>query len=330
MQKLKAPDYITKRQEESPQTKLWKRYANSIEEADLKLLPAFPRQIMVEVANICNHKCKFCAYVKMTRPGQYIDPELFRRIMREAYDLGAREVGLHGGSEPLTNKKLVEHVAYCRDIGFEYIYFSTNGALATRERFKALVDAGTSSIKFSVNAGDRETYKEIHGRDDFEKVVANIAFLNEYRKQLDRQLYLSISFVEIPENASSLPALKERLGPLVDEIFHVHASNQSGQMMNQAVSPYLPETCQIPFNQVNITREGFLRACCNDYQNNLALFDLNKNSLADGWASEHFRDLRRRHLQDKLEGTLCYSCIYGKSTDVRPLNPELGDWGTIE
>jgi molybdenum cofactor biosynthesis enzyme MoaA len=328
--RLSVPEYVKVRQAEAPAGKLWKRFAASISEAHLDEAPAFPRQVMVEVANICNHRCSFCAYTKMTRPSNFIDPELFRRIMREAYELGAREVGLHGGSEPLTCKKLEEHVAFCRDLGFEYIYFSTNGALGTPERFRRLVDAGTSSIKFSVNGGTRETYKQIHGRDDFDKVVANIEFVSEYRKTARKRVRLSISFVEVPENAGTLPLLKERLGPFVDEFFHVHASNQSGQMLNLPVSPYMPDTCQIPFNQVNITREGYLRACCNDYQNNLALFDLKTGSVGEAWLSEAFRELRRRHLQNRLEGTLCDACIHGKRTDIRPLNPELGDWGVIE
>jgi molybdenum cofactor biosynthesis enzyme MoaA len=284
---------------------------------------------MVEVANICNHKCTFCAYPKMTRPSQYIDGDLFRRVMAEAYELGGREVGLHGGSEPLTCKKLESYIAYCKELGYEYIYFSTNGALGTPARFRALADAGTSSIKFSFNGGDRETYRMVHGRDDFEKVRDNIFALDAYRKEKGLQLFLAISFVEVPENAASFPALREMFGGVVDEIFHVHAANQSGQMLNLPVSPYMPDTCQIPFNQVNITREGYLRACCNDYQNALALEDLAKTPLKEAWAGARFRELRRRHMQDRLEGTLCHTCIKGVKGEVRPIAPELGDWGMI-
>jgi sulfatase maturation enzyme AslB (radical SAM superfamily) len=327
---LSVPEYVSARLKEVPTSKLWRRYSKVIKDVHLAEVPPFPRQVLIELANICNHACVFCAYPRMTRPRQYIKPDLFRRIMAEAYELGAREVGLHGGSEPLTCKKLEEYVAFCHEIGFEYIYFSTNGALGTPKRFKALVDSGTSSIKFSINGGNRETYHKIHGRDDFDKVLANLRFVAEYRKTLDREVFLAVSFVEVPENRESLSELRRLTEPLIDEFFHVHASNQSGQMLNLPVAPYLPKTCQIPFNQVNITREGYLRACCNDYQNNLALVDLNTTSLREGWAHEKFRSLRRRHLADKLEGTLCHACVHGKRTDVRPLDPNLGDWGAIE
>ncbi len=327
---LDIPDYIRGKLESAPDSKLWQRYSKLISDTRLSEAPPFPRQVLVEVANICNHTCVFCAYPKMTRPSRFIEPELFRRLMKDAYDLGAREIGLHGGSEPLTCKKLEEHVAFCREIGFEYIYFSTNGSLGTPERFRALVDAGTSSIKFSINGGDRETYRKIHGRDDFEKAIGNLRFLSEYRKTMSRKLFLAVSFVEVPENRESFPALRAMVADLVDEVFHVHASNQSGQMSNLPVAPFLPDTCQIPFNQVNITREGYLRACCNDYQNNLALVDLKTVPLAEAWLHEKARDLRRRHLDRRLEGTLCYACIHGKRTEVRPLSPELGDFPPID
>ena len=327
---LEIPEYILKQKSEDPEGKLWDRYSDTISGAVLSETPPFPKTVLVEVANICNHKCSFCAYTKMTRPRRFIEPEAFRHIMKQAYDLGAREVGLHGGSEPLTCKKLEEHVHFCKEVGFEYIYFTTNCSLADEARLKRLIDAGVDSIKVSINAGDRETYEKVHGRDDFDKVLRNLTFMSDYRKGLSRPLYLSVSFVEVPENAASYPALKERVGDLVDEIFHVHAANQSGQMLNLPVSPYMPQTCQIPFNQLNVTREGYLRACCNDYQNMLTVADLNRVSLAEAWHGPVFRDLRRRHLHDDLDGTLCQNCIKGCNAPVRPLDPTLGDWGQIE
>ena len=117
--------------------------------------PPIPRQIQIETSNICNHKCNFCAYPAMERPGRHMDRELFRRIVTEAYDLGAREIGLFAGAEPLVCKWLDEYVRFCRDLGYEYQYISTNGSLGTPERFRSLIDAGLSSIKFSINAGTR-------------------------------------------------------------------------------------------------------------------------------------------------------------------------------
>ncbi len=329
-ERLTLPRVVEERKKVEENSWLWERYAESIENAVLSEAPPVPNSMLVEVANICNHKCAFCAYPLMTRPSQVIDPKFFKNIATQAYELGVREVGLHGGSEPLACKQLEDHIATCRDLGFSYIYFSTNGSLGDEKRFKAVMDSGIHSIKFSINGGDRETYKKIHGRDHFEKALKNLAFVSEYRKSCPQEIRLSVSFIEVLENAASLPALQKAVTHLVDEVFHVPASNQSGQMLNLQISPAIPDTCQIPFNQVNITQEGYLRGCCNDYQNVLAMVDLNEISLKEAWAGEYFRSFRRRHLAGDLEGTLCHNCIHGGNDPAIPLRPDLGDWGALQ
>jgi hypothetical protein len=66
-----------------------------------------------------------------------------------------------------------------------------------------------------------------------------------------------------------------------------------------------------------------LKACCNDYDNYLAIENLNDMSPAEAWHSERFRALRRRHLDDALDGTLCGKCIRRSAAAVRPINGEL-------
>lgn len=328
-QRLSVPEYIDEERKRAEKERLWTRYANMIETAVIQEVPPFPRAVLFEVANMCNHRCSFCAYSKMTRAHRAIEPDLFTSIARQCYDLGAREIGLHGASEPLMCKDLAAHIATCKEIGYEYIYFTTNGTLGTPEKWKAYIDAGLDSVKFSINAGNAETYKNIHGKDDFQKAIDSVTFVSEYRKPLDRPLYVAVSFVEVPQNAASFEELKARVSPLVDEVYHAVAYNQSGQMSELNVSKTIPEICHIPFNQVNITREGFLRACCNDYQNMLVMEDLSKVSVKDAWEGGHARELRRRHITGDLHGSLCHNCVHGCSEPVKALRPDLAPWDPI-
>lgn len=288
--------------------------------------PPFPRQLQIESSNICNHSCQFCAYTLMTREKKHMDRKLFRRLVAEAYALGSREVGLFSGAEPLTCKWLDEYVAYCRDLGYEYIYISTNGSIGGESRFEALLDAGISSIKFSVNGGDRETYREVHGRDDFDKVVANIRCVSRYRDAVPQNVFLGVSFVGTPTTEHTFGRLQEIVRPFVDEILYYEATNQSGQMPRLPLPPW--RDCHLPFNKAHISREGYLKACCNDYENFLAIEDLNKMSLQEAWHSPRFMDLRRRHLDDRLESTLCSNCIRGVTSPPSPLVEPLssGKW----
>jgi MoaA/NifB/PqqE/SkfB family radical SAM enzyme len=280
--------------------------------------PPFPRQIQVETSNICNHSCSFCAYTVMGRPKRHMDGALFRRLVAEAHACGAREIGLFAGAEPLTCRWLDEYIGYCREIGFEYIYISTNGAIGGPERFKKILDAGLNSIKFSVNGGDRETYRRVHGRDDFDKVIANIRYVSSYRRQVPQTVYLGVSFVGMPETDHSFTPLQRLVDELVDEILYYEASNQSGQMPELPDPPY--RDCHLPFNKAHISREGFLKACCNDYENLLAIEDLNEMSIMEAWHSPRFQALRQKHIDDALQGTMCANCIRGCKSPPKALN----------
>lgn len=298
-----------------------RRLVNMIETSQRIEEPPFPRQIQVETTNICNHACQFCAYTIMERPQRQMEPSLFKRLVKEAYECGAREIGLFAGAEPLTCKSIESYVEYCRDLGFEYMYISTNGSIPNQERFKCLLDAGLNSIKFSINGGNRETYKEVHGKDHFDTVINNVKFVSEYRKNVQQKVYLGVSFVGMESSKHTFAELKELVGAYVDEIIYYDASNQSGQMPFLPLPPY--RDCHLPFNKLHISREGYLKACCNDYENLLAIEDLNQVSLSEAWHSVRFKELRRKHLENQLEGTLCGNCIRACKQVAEPLNEYL-------
>ncbi len=298
------------------------RLINSEETKEYKNQPKFPKVIQVETTNICNHGCAFCAYPKMERPKKHINREVFIRIVKECYELGSREIGLFSGAEPMTCKWLDEYVKICKDIGYEYSYISTNGSLGKTEKYLKVIDAGLDSIKFSVNGGDRNTYKKVHGKDDFEKVINNIKAINNYRKTKGIKLWMGISFVAMSHTKSTFENLKGIIGNHVDEIIMYDANNQSGQVDQFGVDPKM-EDCNLPFNKAHFTAEGYMRACCNDYENFLAIDDIKDKKIIDVWNGEKFKKLRDLHLQDKLDGTLCGKCIRNFKGNIKPINEKL-------
>jgi sulfatase maturation enzyme AslB (radical SAM superfamily) len=298
-----------------------KRLQDSLRQTERSLAPPFPRQIQIETTNICNHQCGFCAYTLMTRPKKHMERELFFRLVKEAYDLGAREIGMFAGAEPLACKYAEEFTEFARDTGYEYIYISTNGALADEDRFRRLLDAGITSIKFSINGGDRETYRRVHGRDDFDKVLRNLHFVAEYRRRLPKKVFLGVSFVGMEDTRRTFDELKASVDEIVDEIIYYEASNQSGQMPHLPLPPY--RDCHLPFGKAHISREGYLKVCCNDYDNLLAVEDLNQMSMSEAWHGPRFQELRRRHIENELAGTLCANCIRGSRDQAAPLNDSL-------
>jgi molybdenum cofactor biosynthesis enzyme MoaA len=295
--------------------------------------PAIPNNMMVELSNACNHACIFCTNPHMQRKIGRINTDLLSKVMVEAYELGVREIGFYTTGDPFIHKDLEKFTREAAAIGYEYLYISTNGALATPDRAKAVIDAGMSSIKFSVNAGTRETYQLIHGRDDWDKVMEHIRFIAEYRKTLDRPLKLFATCVVTQQNAHETELLRAELQDVVDDIFFIDCGNQSGQMVAAETllrpieglnnNPTGKGICPLPFNRLHLTCEGYLTMCCVDYQNYLAVADLNTHSLKDAWLSPDFVQMRQRHLDQKLEGTLCGNCWNNRCDAISPVLPKL-------
>lgn len=267
----------------------------------------------------------------MTRRISRIESGLLERVMTEARAGGVEEIGFYTTGEPFVHKSLHLFTQQAHDLGYRYIYISTNGAMATPDRAKRVIDAGMNSIKFSINAGSRETYKLVHGYDDWDKVMEHLRFISEYRKTIGRTLKLFITFIVTKHTEHEQDAFKERIGPLVDEIMFHPVHNQSGQMniaQEMLASDHMPSlfksdnVCLMPFNRLHITCEGYLTLCCVDYQNYLALADLKEMTLQEAWNSPAFQEMRKRHIEGRLRGTLCGNCWQGHKDHVEPLQSD--------
>jgi MoaA/NifB/PqqE/SkfB family radical SAM enzyme len=307
--------------------------------------PPLPEKIAIEINNSCNHKCFFCPNPTMERARRVMDPATVLRILEDAYANGLRQVSFYSTGEPLLNKSIPDYIRQAKRLGFAYVFLSTNGGRAVKDRLEAVLDAGLDSLKFSVNAGNRETYALVHGEDDFETVIEHIRFVDRYRRTV-RPIKLFVSFVETAISAPSFEQLRARLGGMVDEIarypFVVIGTPLKKRIeTNGSERPYvgyehvdrgldlnkwrtsLP--CYQLWSYLNVTVEGYLSACCSDFNDDLIVGNLNKMSLLDAWHSPEFKELRQRHLNRRVAGTLCASCVAQKLLPYEPINRHLHD-----
>ncbi len=292
----------------------------------------FPKNMLLETTNICNHTCLMCANSKGTKKRGIIDNKFAKRILKEAYDLGTREVGFYGMGEPLLDSSLEEYIVYAKSLGYGYIYITTNGALLTQERAKTLIEAGIDSIKFSINAANAKDYSLIHGKDEFDLVIQNLIYLDSLRKKQNRNISLYISYIVTRYTASDKDGFRMAYQKYVDDIVFVDCRT-SGDMadeinkylsVNQKMeAPFENNVCPMIFNKLHITYEGFLSMCCDDLQNYLIVADLNKESLESAWNNQYACDLRQRHLEHDLTGTRCFNCMNNCNKVTEPLNAEL-------
>lgn len=294
----------------------------------------FPRNMLLELTNLCNDSCLFCANSKCTKEKGKIDNYLAKKILKEAYHLGTREVGFYGTGEPLLDNNLEEYIVYAKELGYKYVYITTNGALLSQERAHSIIGSGIDSIKFSINASNAKDYLMIHGKNDFDKVIDNLIYLDSLRKANKYPIKLYISYVLTRHTYKYKEEFKNNYQQYVDDIVFYDCLNTGGYMSNE-ITPYLSignstkvyfenDICPMIFKNLYITYEGYLTMCCVDFQNYLVVADLNKESLKDAWNNQYAQELRRRHLNHNLDGTLCFNCINDCIESIKPLRQEYG------
>lgn len=310
-------------------------YAVQASGDQLSVMPSVPKTMMFDLTNGCNHACYFCNNPHQQRKISRMPKELGFRVMREAREAGVEEIGFYNTGDPFVSTDLETFVAEASALDYTYIYLTTNGALASPDRAKKVIDAGLHSIKFSINAGSRETYRTVHGKDDWDKVIANLEWIATYRKTLDRPFYLAISYVQTKLTESEAQAFKAEYAPLVDEIVIYDCHDQVGQMTGteeMLAANHLPmraerhsKICSSPFKRVHLTSEGFMTLCCVEYENYVAIEDLREMSFMEAWHSPRFQAARDRHMKGNLAGTICDGCWFGNKGSFEPFNPALAN-----
>lgn len=300
-------------------------------EAVFSETPPFPREIQLDLTSFCNHKCVFCPNPLIENKST-MQHDMVIRVLQEAYDCGVRDLGFYATGESFLVKNLAEYVKLAKDIGYEYLFITTNGALATPDRAKPVLDAGINSMKFSINAGTRETYKEIHGKDDFDTVISNLRWVSNYRKKAGLKCRIYVSMVYTDKIKNEVELLQDLVMDYIDEWDPKPLNNVCGNLYeNNELGPIEEnsprargkrEICFQPFKAFTITPEGLVSACVVDYSQDLIVADLRKTTLKEAWTNEIYTQFRRRHLKGKVKGLICYNCMYNKNEPVTPLMPE--------
>ena len=286
-----------------------------------------PDVLRIEVTNGCNDRCIFCGNRKMSRPISFVKGEIVEKALRQSYEMGVRKVSFYTIGEPFLHPELSKFVAMAKSIGFTYSFTNTNGACAKKDSLIAVVNAGISSIAFSINAINPKDYILIHGKNDFESVIEKLIWLNQYRQDNNLDFHLYVSFIKTRLTNYNEDEIREFFSSKCDEVRIQNVQNIGG---------FLPEIdllgvdssdlyfhyelpCRLIFKSIIVTSEGYLTACSVDYQNYLVYAELNNDDIPTAWYNKTISGLRNQHLEKNAPGLLCNNCVNFSKESPNPL-----------
>ncbi|HEY6824967.1 MAG TPA: pyrroloquinoline quinone biosynthesis protein PqqE, partial [Steroidobacteraceae bacterium] len=171
--------------------------------------PSPPLWLLAELTYRCPLHCVYCSNpVDYTRYGEELATEDWRRVLREARELGAAQLGFSGG-EPLMRDDLEALAAEAHRLGY-YSNLITSGVGLNERRIAALRQAGLDHIQVSFQDSTREMNDFLSSTRTFElkRRVARLVKQHGYPMVLNVVLHrLNIDHVaQILDMAEELEA----------------------------------------------------------------------------------------------------------------------------
>lgn len=264
---------------------------------------------MVQTTSRCNAACVFCPYpavAKEIRHGE-MSFTLFARLMTECSRYPqVKSINLFLMNEPLMDPRIVDRLNFAKERNPDAaICLWTNGCDLEGPLTRDLIDSGLDAIGISIHAMWPETYRQLTGRGDFDRVLQRVTRFVEERNARRPKLRVDIRLVGVrqflsQEEVEEANAYWRRLG--VDNmdtlLGHVNrAGNLPGtyQILRSRICGC---SDQMPYRMAAIVYTGEVVLCCMDWRQEQVLGNIQHDSLAAIWRSE-----RRRQVLSYIAGS---------------------------
>jgi MoaA/NifB/PqqE/SkfB family radical SAM enzyme len=169
------------------------------------------RNVEINIGKACNNRCVFCIDGLPKREDRsYMPYPQMQSELKRWYDDGHRSVGFLGG-EPTTYPKIVDSVAYARELGFTRIAIATNATKLRLTHFTdKILDAGLTRITISMHGHTAELEDRLtRVPGNFDKKVTAIRYLQKKRAEGYLPDGLSVNIVLNGWNYKYLPKMMQ-------------------------------------------------------------------------------------------------------------------------
>lgn len=273
-----------------------------VENAKNLVLEEFPLHLDIAITNVCNLECTFCARTVRVEEGrwrksQHMSLELFKKIIDEAVELGTYSINMNLLNEPLIHPKLIEMIRYAKDKGIVDVFFHSHGGLLTGEKAEKLLESGLDRLLISIDSPYKEKYNKIRVLSDFDQVMNN---LKQFKKMRDEKGLLNpvirVSSIQFSDTSQKeIEDAKSLFLQFADAIGfqqYVDPRKEIGKDKKYENGYKSEFVCHQPFTRFSIIEDGRVSPCCLDYDQQLIIGDVSKQSLKSIWQSSKLNGIR--------------------------------------
>jgi radical SAM protein with 4Fe4S-binding SPASM domain len=290
----------------------------------------FPLCIDIELTNNCNLHCLFCptGTGASARNKGFMSEETFMNIMAslKGYNVGLR---FSRWGEPTLHRDIIKFFTIAKENG-HLLHLNTNGQLLNENIVKKMVELGLDSIKFSFQGVDEKTYQEMRQDSSFSTLINNIKMTHQIRG--DELLpYIHVATTTTYESDSEIEKFKEKMKPYCDYVTIgktklEHIDIKKTTKLNDKQKSVLAKLktkesmieerfkmCHEVFGKISIDWDGQVSACASDYNREMIIGDIWKNTISEIFHNEtakKYRDiLRKREFENIPHCRRCFDLM---------------------
>lgn len=287
-----------------------------MENGDLRI-----SRLAIEITNICNANCSFCAYRYMHRPKTILSNEQFKFFLDKYVEYGGGQLKFTPiVGDPLVDLKFIDKIKMAKETGvINYLYTYTNLIGLGNFKVEELIQSGIDKIDISTCLGGKEMYKRLYGVDQYENVMHNLRELFLENKKFGSPVKLEIivrsdkPYKEMVEDFDYryfvevygyTPRIMENWDNWTGLI--TKKDLPKGQKFRKIGSMEKP--CSLFYRGLIILTNGEVGACwCRDMETQLIVGNIYKNSLEEIWNGKKLKSLRKNWQEGRLP-EVCKKC----------------------
>ncbi len=280
-----------------------------------------PSLIIIENTNFCNATCIMCPHTRgFLRRKQFLEEDLYRKVIVEMVREGIPRLQLNGTGEPLLDKRLPQWIKMAKKIGVPHVYLYTNASLLTETKSEEILDSGLDEMRISFDGLTQSEFERIRVGLDYDAVSSNIVGFLRMKRLLKHKkpfVYVTGYVRSTGSELESCPIYND-LAALADDLdivsYNEGVHDWGGTLPVESsfasqASAYNQVPCRRLWEEFNVHSDGIVAACCVDHEGALQMGNIRASSIMEIWNGEPFTRLRGLHLKRRLaEISLCRSC----------------------
>ena len=285
----------------------------------------------IETTNACNMKCKMCPRTTMmTRKVKTMNKETFinlvdqiepfskskwekwEKFIESEYGIKSGDISenhfftyiipkvlqLHGYGDPLLDKNMPEYIRILSERNIPS-YFSCNPANIDIKKTVQIFENGLDYIKYSIESVDDKRHRDIRGEaSNFSDSYNKIMELLKIKEKMGYKTTIIITMLNLNrvDQMEDFELLKNKFA---GQNVYTYLKSEDQQWYRKdyhgTCSIHWSEFCRHPWMSMTIKSNGDAVMCMEDFNNEIILGNVKKQSLYDIWNGEAYKIFREDH-----------------------------------